>query len=82
LGFRHDRNYVFLRDIDKSLSDELLERLLPRTDTANKNARKSVEDAEATGEENPSTLIFKVIECLRQEEELEAQEAKKSKDRW
>ena len=71
-----------LRCYNKALSNELLERLISNIPTAKKHARKAIKDAEATGEDNPSTLVFRVIECLHGEKEKEAEEAKKSEDHY
>jgi hypothetical protein len=59
------REFPLFSSYEKSLSRELIEELLPRTDTAIVNAERARSDAEQTGEENPSTRVDCIIVYLR-----------------
>lgn len=50
---------------EKNLSSNVIRELLGRTEEAMKNAARAAADAEATGEENPSTLVPQVVGYLQ-----------------
>jgi hypothetical protein len=63
---------------EKSISSSHTEKLIALTDQAISNAKRAAADVEKTGESNPSTRVFEIIEYLREEKKKAEAEAAKS----
>ena len=65
-------------DYSKALGSDCIYLLLEKTKTAVQNSRRALEDANATGEENPSTKVHLIVEYLEEAKEKSSAEAGKS----